>query len=72
MPRYFFHLVGRTKIEDDEGEEFATEQEAEEHARQVASELAQNNPAMWGKSLVVFDADGRELIDIPLFEFAAR
>jgi hypothetical protein len=40
MARYFFHLNGAFPIDDDEGEEFATRNEAVAAAERSARELA--------------------------------
>jgi hypothetical protein len=42
MPRFFFHLNGVQPVEDEEGEEFPTIDEAEQHAWRVAGDFARN------------------------------
>jgi len=70
MPRYFFHLRdGTVEIRDSEGEEFASVAEAQAHARLVVEELTRNTPPAQALSigkLVVIDAEGKEVFEIPL------
>jgi len=40
MSRYYFHITGRFKVEDDEGEEFRDVAAAVVEALRMASELA--------------------------------
>jgi hypothetical protein len=63
MARYFFHLENGNKIEDDEGEDCASLEEARNHARQVAFELGAHKPAAQNHSswVRVTDGDGKEI-----------
>jgi hypothetical protein len=45
MPRFFFHLDGMgPRVDDDQGEEFASQGAAESHNRQVARETNDGCP----------------------------
>jgi len=69
MPRYFFHLRDDdTEMRDDEGQEFGSLAEAEAHARVVINELTRNTaPGQSAKGvLVIVDAQGNEVTEIPL------
>jgi hypothetical protein len=68
MARFFFHLDGPNRIQDDEGEEFPTVDAAINHARSIAWELARNsNPsANIGICVALADEQQRELLTIPL------
>jgi hypothetical protein len=70
MPRFFFHLNGVEPVEDDEGEEFPTVEDAERHARRVAWELASNaKPSIKiGTTVILADDRGQELLRVPLQE----
>ena len=61
--RYFFHLENGNKIEDDEGEECESLEEARKYARQVAFELGAHKPPEQNHSswVLVTDGDGREI-----------
>jgi hypothetical protein len=68
MARYFFHLDGAFPIDDDEGEEFSTRQEAIAAAKQSARELAcHREPAhLHGQVLHVTDEAGEEIASLTL------
>jgi hypothetical protein len=69
MPRFFFHFrQGNAELRDDEGQDFPGVTEAEQHARQVAYELARNKPnsETRGCFVVVRDADGAQVAQIAL------
>jgi hypothetical protein len=69
MPRYFFCLQDRqTEFRDDEGEDFPGIVEAEEHASQVAQELAQNQSSWELRDcfIAVKDIHGAELARVVL------
>ena len=74
MPRYFFHLRDENaEMKDDEGQEFDSLAHAEAHARIVITELTRNTSAGWNSTgaLIVVDAQGNEVIKIPLDEDAS-
>lgn len=69
MPRFFFHLLdGNTRLDDCDGEVFPTAQDAMEHARYVACEVARNAPpsATVERWLSLTDEQGREILRVPL------
>jgi hypothetical protein len=68
MARYFFHLSGGFPIEDDEGEEFPTPEEAIAAAQRSAREFAlHREPAqLHGLALRVTDEAGEEIANIQL------
>jgi len=68
MPRYFFYLrEGTAEIRDDEGQEFASLDDAEAHAGRVAAEVISITQRQYaGASLVVVDAQGKDVFEIPL------
>jgi hypothetical protein len=68
MPRFFFHLDNNPRIQDDEGEEFLTVKDAQQHARRVAWELVRNATpgAKIGSAVILADDGGRELLTISL------
>ena len=70
MPRYFFYLrEGTAEIRDDEGQEFASLADAEAHAGRVAAEVINITQGQYpSASLVVVDAQGKEVFEIPLSE----
>jgi Domain of unknown function (DUF6894) len=71
MPRFFFHLDNT--IEDQEGEEFPTTEDAERHARLVAAELGRNaQPGAMGEEVIVTDDVGRELLRVALDRASTR
>ena len=61
--RYFFHLDNENQIEDDEGEDCESVEEARKYARQVAFELGAHKPTEQNHlSLIrVTDGDGKEI-----------
>jgi hypothetical protein len=63
MARYYFHLDNGNNIEDDEGEECESLEEARKHARQVAFELGAHKPEAQNHSswVRVTNADGKEI-----------
>jgi hypothetical protein len=63
MARYYFHLDNENNIEDDEGEECESLEEARKYARQVAFELGAHKPPEQNHSswVRVTDADGKEI-----------
>ena len=66
MRRFFFHVDGTQFIEDVEGEEFRSVDDATEHARLVAWELARNARPSVLEAIVLVDDFGRELLRISL------
>ena len=69
MPRFFFHLLdGSTRLDDCDGEAFPTVQDAMEHARRLADEIARNAPpsATAERWLSLTDEQGREILRVPL------
>jgi hypothetical protein len=69
MPRFFFDFrQGKTELRDDEGQDLSDGTEAEQHARQVAYELARNKPnsETRGCFVVVRDADGAQVAQVAL------
>ena len=69
MPRYFFHLKDANDVlRDDMGEEFATTEEARQHALKVAFELGRNRPQQnrRGSSVFVMDPTNRVLFHTPV------
>jgi len=72
MPRYFFNLRDDTTLmRDDEGQEFASLAEAEAHARSVIDEMTRNLGGAQSGALVVVDAQGNEVTELPLTEGAS-
>jgi len=63
MALYFFHLIGRVPVEDDEGEEFSTPAEAVAAAEESARDLAANRePAhLHGQTLRLTNEAGAEV-----------
>ena len=61
--RYFFHLDNTNQVEDDEGRECESANEAREYARQIASELGAHKPETQNHSswVRVTNADGEEI-----------
>jgi hypothetical protein len=70
MPRFFFHLAGGRLVEDSEGEELPTVDDAKIHARNVARELAKHARAgLTARGfIIVMDDRGHELSRIPISE----
>jgi hypothetical protein len=69
MPRFMFHLEdGLKELTDDEALEFPGIVEAEQHARAIAAELAQNqSPSeLQDCFVVVKNMDGTEVARVPL------
>jgi hypothetical protein len=65
---YYFHLSAAERlVQDDVGEEFATEKHAHAYAAQVASELARNRsgPSVFSH-LIVLDETGRVVCNVPV------
>jgi hypothetical protein len=74
MPRYFLYLRDdTTEVRDDEGREFASLAEVEVHARAVVDEMIRNTTLRQnaGAMLVVVDAQGNAVLEIPLSENAS-
>jgi len=44
MARFFFHLTGALPVEDDEGEEFSTPEDAIAAGKESARDIAKNRP----------------------------
>ncbi|MBC7576744.1 hypothetical protein [Tardiphaga sp.] len=65
MPRFFFHIISEVSFLDDEGSDFADSQTALIHARQLAAEMAKDQPPPGG-SIVVENEDDGHLFEIPL------
>lgn len=69
MPRYYFELDdGKSRLRDEDGEEFSSLPEAANHGRVVAYELARNHAPsrLNGSAVLVLDETGAELARIPL------
>ena len=70
MPRFYLHICDRgSKIEDDEGYEFANvdaaREEALESARELmASDLREGKPLRLDRSFVVSDDGGMDLFTV--------
>jgi hypothetical protein len=63
--QYFFHVIGKSKHEDQNGMHFADEGEAIAYATVIARELAQDgNPA--GYYVQVVDQFGNEVGRVPV------
>ena len=74
MPRYFLYLRDdTTEVRDDDGQEFASLADAETHARAVVDEMIRNTTLRQNARgmLVVVDAQGNEVLEIPLSEDAS-
>jgi hypothetical protein len=65
MPRFFFHFVAKTLLEDEAGATFPDAEKALLHARVLAAELAQND-LLAGCAIVVANEAEDELFEIPL------
>jgi Domain of unknown function (DUF6894) len=68
MPRFFFHITGGTRIEDDRGTRCETVAQAKEFALAVAAELGRNRTPNEIEHLAVCatDATGREIFRTPV------
>jgi hypothetical protein len=68
MPRYYFHLEGRNRASDVEGQDFPDVEAAHRHARLVAWDLARNAPqfSLQEAKIVLTDEDGRKVLSIAL------
>jgi hypothetical protein len=68
MARFYFHLTNGDTIKDDEGEPYATAEQARAHAEKVARELARNRThnELRRRALCVTDEAGRQVVRIPL------
>lgn len=64
MPRYYFHFVAKTRIEDDAGENFIDELRALEHAQTMAAQMARSGNLV-GCTIVVA-TEQSELFEVPL------
>jgi hypothetical protein len=63
MGQFFFHLDGRLPVQDDEGEEFSTPEDAIAAGKESARDIAKNRPAPELMNLVlrVTDETGAEI-----------
>jgi hypothetical protein len=70
MARFFFHLDGKSRVEDRVGQELATLHDAAVSAQQVAREILRSaDPkTLEGYSIVVADEAGQRLLEFPLNE----
>jgi hypothetical protein len=64
LPRYYFHFVAKTRIEDDAGETFADAERALMHAKAMAAEMARSGTLV-GCAIVVA-SEHNELFEVPL------
>jgi uncharacterized protein DUF6894 len=66
--RYFFHFDSENKVDDHEGEEFESFEEARQYARRVAFELGIHKPAEFNRSswIRVMDEAGKEIFSTTL------
>lgn len=69
MPRFYFHFVAKTLVEDEAGTTFADAEKAFLHAKMLAAELAQND-LLAGCAIVVANEAEDELFEIPLVSWA--
>jgi hypothetical protein len=71
VARYFFHVTGLLAVEDDDGEEFSTPEEAVAAAEMSARDLALNRePAhLHGRRLRVTDEAGAEVASLKLEDY---
>ena len=63
MPRFFFHLVGATDVEDPEGYDYHSAEDAKLEAERAARDLARNarDPRLLRTSIRVTDETGCEV-----------
>ena len=68
MARYFFDLAGKQQDRQDfRGRELSTPEQAHQLAEFIAIDLATGPEEQWvGWSVVVHDAEGRELFTVPI------
>lgn len=69
MARYFFSLIGKVQVDDNEGEEFSSLKAATDAAREGAHDLAHNRAsgdARW-RTLRVTDENGVEVAAFAIF-----
>jgi hypothetical protein len=64
VPRFYFHFVAKTRIEDDAGETFIDEERALLHAQTLAAQMARSGNLV-GCTIVVAN-EKSELFEVPL------
>jgi hypothetical protein len=66
--RFYFHLNSAQSVEDDEGMELPSAEDARDHAVTVAFELTKNAGNRYaGYEIQVVDAEGHQLFTVPLW-----
>ena len=65
MPLYYFHIVAKSVVLDENGTSFGNARAALEHAKLLASDLRHNDDFSGG-SVVVEDEDAGQLFEVPL------
>jgi hypothetical protein len=70
MPRFYFHFVAKTMVQDEAGTTFPDADKAILHARMMASELAEND-LLAGCAIVVANEAEDQLFEVPLTAWAS-
>jgi hypothetical protein len=65
VPIYYFHIVAKSVVLDENGTIFGDARAALAHANQLASDLRSNDDFSGG-SVVVEDEDAGQLFEVPL------
>jgi hypothetical protein len=65
VPVYYFHIVAKAVVLDENGTSFGDALEALTHAKMLASDLRKNHDFRGG-SIVVEDEDAGQLFEVPL------
>jgi hypothetical protein len=68
MSRFYFHFRGTALIPDDSGEEFPDTKAAMQHARRMATELAEE-PGLRNSAIIVSDGQ-QNLAEVVVVELA--
>ena len=68
MPKFHFHLSGKTEFKDEQGEICSTIDAAKAYADDVAAEVGRNKrwSEIRGRFIRVTDEDGKEIYRTPL------
>lgn len=65
MPLFYFHIISVNTFLDEEGTNFASEQDAMKHARELADELVRTTGVSTG-AIVVENDDAGGMFEVPL------